>query len=183
MLEGAATFHAETAGIAECKPDSENLAIIRVDNLTNRATIPPFHPDSTKGDNPMRFFVEKFKWVMLISGLLTCTMFLGLFSPRMQLENNFGQTLTGPVAEVLVRNWSALIGMIGVMLIYGAFRPAVRKFVLVIASVCKIIFITLILIYGREFLSHGLGTAVVADAVMILLYAGYLILDRGTDVP
>jgi len=54
----------------------------------------------------MRFFVEKFKWLMLVSGLLTCTMFLGLLSPAASLQSNFGETLHGPVAEIIVRNWN-----------------------------------------------------------------------------
>ena len=130
----------------------------------------------------MRFFLEKFKWVMLVAGLLTCTMFLGFVSPQMSLQSNFGETLPDPISNVLVRNWSALIGMNGVMLIYGAFRPAVRKFALVIVGLSKLIFVCLVLMYGRQYLDNGLGTAIIADATMVVLFAAYLVLDRGSDV-
>lgn len=129
----------------------------------------------------MRFFVEKFKWVMLVCGLLTCTMFLGFVSPRVSLESNFGETLSGPLAEMIVRNWSALIGMVGIMLIYGAFRPAVRNFALVIAGISKLIFVGLVLACGRQYLGHGVGIAVVADVIMVTLFAAYLILDRESN--
>ena len=122
--------------------------------------------------------MEKFKWIMLVSGLLTCTMFLGLVSPRSSLESNFGQTLDGPVAEIIVRNWSALIGLVGIMLIYGAFVEPVRRFALAIAGASKLIFIGLILIYGRQFLGFNAGVAVVADSVMVALYAAYLLMSR-----
>ena len=122
----------------------------------------------------MRVFIANFKWVMLICGLLTCTMLVGLFSPESSLQSNFGEALvTGP-ENLVVRGWSALIGLMGIMLIYGAFKPAVRNYSLVIAGVNKIIFIGLILIFGRQYMPFGLGTAIVADAIMIMLFAVYL---------
>ncbi len=129
----------------------------------------------------MRFFVNVFKWIMLVSGLLTTTMFLGLIAPKTLLTSNFGETLDGPLSEIIVRNWGALIGLVGLMLVYGAFVEKVRKFALVIAGASKVIFIALILTYGQHYLSYGIGTAVVADSVMILLYAAYLVLAPRTD--
>lgn len=113
---------------------------------------------------------------MLFSGILTCTMFLGLFSPAASLLSNFGETVNRPVEEIIVRAWSNLIGLIGIMLIYGSFVSAVRNFSLVIAGTSKIIFIVLVLSYGRQFLSFGAGTAVIADAIMVVLFAAYLCL-------
>lgn len=122
----------------------------------------------------MRVFIANFKWVMLICGLLTCSMLVGLFSPESSLQSNFGEALvTGP-ENLVVRGWSALIGLMGIMLIYGAFKPAVRNYSLIIAGINKIIFIGLILIFGRQYMPFGLGTAIVADAIMILLFAVYL---------
>ena len=126
----------------------------------------------------MRFFVDNFKWLMLISGLLTCTMFLGLFSPSTSIQSNFGEAMPGPPSEIIVRNWGALIGLVGIMLIYGAFVEPVRRFALVIAGLSKAIFITLVLLYGKQYLGFGAGTAVVADTIMIVLYAAYLLMSR-----
>lgn len=126
----------------------------------------------------MRFFVDNFKWLMLVSGLLTCTMFLGLFSPSTSVQSNFGEAMPGPPSEIVVRNWGALIGLIGIMLIYGAFVEPVRRFALVIAGMSKAIFITLVLLYGKQYLGFGAGTAVVADTIMIVLYAAYLLMSR-----
>lgn len=128
----------------------------------------------------MSFFISNFKWLMLISGLLTCTMFLGLFAPQSSLQSNFGETLPGAAAiEIIVRNWSALIGLTGIMLVYGAFVEPVRKFALVIAGLGKAIFITLVLCYGKQYMGFGAGTAVVADSIMIVLFLAYLFASRG----
>ncbi len=129
-------------------------------------------------EGAMKFFVSKFKWIMLVSGLLTCTMFLGLFAPQSSLQSNFGEAMHGPLSEILVRNWSALIGLMGVMLVYGAFVEPVRKFALVIAGISKAIFITLVLCYGKQYMGFAAGTAVIADSIMIVLYVAYLLLAR-----
>ena len=130
----------------------------------------------------MLFFVSNFRWVMLIAGLLTCTMFLGLFSPQASLKSNFGETLEGPSYEIIVRNWAALIGLMGIMLIYGAFNPTVRRFSLVIAGISKIIFIILVLSLGQSYLKFGVGTAVVVDSIMIVLFIAYLFLSRSSKL-
>lgn len=124
----------------------------------------------------MRFFLSNFKWVMLVSGLLTCTMFQAFISPQASLQSNFGQTINGNLSEIIVRNWGALIGLMGIMLIYGAFNENVRRFVLVIAGSSKIIFILLLLTSKENYLGFGAGTAVIADSIMVALYVVYLLL-------
>lgn len=127
----------------------------------------------------MRIVISNFKWIMVLCGVLTCTMLLGLFSPASSLQSNFGEPLvTGP-ENLVVRGWSALIGLMGIMLIYGAFTPAVRSYSLIIAGINKIIFIGLILLFGRQYLPFGLGTAIIADTIMIILFAVYLFHTSG----
>jgi hypothetical protein len=130
----------------------------------------------------MHSFISNFKWVMLISGLLTCTMFQGLASPEASLKSNFGDTLEGSSTGVIVRNWAALIGLMGIMLIYGAFNPSVRKFSLIIAGISKIIFIILILSLGKQYLKFGVGTAVIIDSIMVALFIVYLLLSRSSKL-
>lgn len=122
----------------------------------------------------MRTFSSIFRWIMFLSGLLTCSMFLAMISPQSSLQSNFGTTLSGPAAEVVVRNWGALIGLSGVMLIYGSFVASVRRFVLVITGASKAIFIALVITYIPGFMQHGAGIAVVADSIMIVLFLVYL---------
>lgn len=124
----------------------------------------------------MHFFESNFKWVMLAAGLLTCSMFLALFSPQASLQSNFGQTIEGPLADMIVRNWGALIGLSGISLLYGAFVEPVRRFVLVMASCSKVIFIFLVLSSKENYLAFGAGTAVIADTIMVALFILYLLL-------
>ena len=125
----------------------------------------------------MRFFIKYFKWIMLVSGILTCTMLTGLFAPQYLVQSNFGEGIEGAAAEIIVRNWSALIGLMGIMLIAGAFDRSIRRFCLLIAGISKLIFILLVLSIGTSYLEQGIGTAIIVDSVMIVLYAAYLVMS------
>ncbi|HEX4946329.1 MAG TPA: hypothetical protein VFZ34_06695 [Blastocatellia bacterium] len=128
----------------------------------------------------MNWIVTKMKWIMLVAGALTCTMFYAAIAPQAALLSNFGATLEGSLAELIVRNWGALIGLMGVMLIYGALDPPSRPLVLTVAGISKLIFIGLVLAQGNRYLSHQAGTAVVVDLVMVALFFLYLIGLRRT---
>ena len=129
----------------------------------------------------MNWIVASIKWLMLVSGVLTCTMFYAAVAPEAALTSNFGETLEGPVAEIVVRNWGALIGLVGAMLIYGAYRPASRSLTLVVAAVSKLTFVGLVLLYGRQYLSHQVGIAITVDSVWVLLFLGYFLGRRNTN--
>ena len=113
--------------------------------------------------------------LMTVSGVLTLTMIYALFAPEAALQSSFGESLSGPVASVVVRNWGALIALVGGMLIYGARNPAVRPLVLTVAGSSKLVFIALVLSQGERFLSEQVGVAVVIDAVWVVVFALYLI--------
>jgi hypothetical protein len=54
------------------------------------------------------------------------------------------------VAEIVVRNWGALIGLIGAMLRYGAYNPSSRSLVLTVAGLSKVDLIGLVLSEGAR---------------------------------
>ena len=121
--------------------------------------------------NPLR---RSIRWVMLVSGLLTCTMFYAAIAPEAALRSNFGEPVEGPVAQIVVRNWGALIGLMGVLLVYGAFSEPVRRTALLVAGASKVVFIALVLSFGQQFLEFQAGVSVIVDSVMVVLFAAYL---------
>lgn len=126
----------------------------------------------------MNAIIRNIKPLMLVSGILTTTMLYAAVAPAAALQSTFGESLSGPLAEVIVRNWGVLIALVGAMLIHGAFNPSTRRLALVAASASKIAFITLVLSNGWRYLGHGAGTAVVIDSLMVGLFAGYLAATR-----
>jgi hypothetical protein len=126
----------------------------------------------------MSWIVAKMKWIMLVSGVLTCTMMFAFIAPQTALRSTFGATLEGPLAEIVVRNWGALIALIGAMLIYGAFNPPMRPLVLTIAGLSKLTFIGLVLTYGTQYLGHQAGVSIAVDLLMVVLFVCYLVATR-----
>jgi hypothetical protein len=126
----------------------------------------------------MSWIVANMKWIMVVSGALTCTMLYAAIAPDAALRSTFGETLEGPLADVVVRNWGALIAIVGAMLIYGAFHPASRPPILAIAALGKIVFIGLVVAQGGRYLSQQAGVAVVVDSLMVVLFVAYLLAVR-----
>ena len=122
----------------------------------------------------MRWIVRNIHRLMVVSGLLTLTMVYATFAPGAALLSTFGATLEGPVADVVVRNWGALIALNGAMLIYAARKPQLRPMALSVAGASKAVFIALVLSHGGRFLAFQAGIAIAIDAVWVLVFVSYL---------
>lgn len=115
----------------------------------------------------MEFVKRNFQWVMLVSGFLTATMFYGLVAPQAALESMFGVSFDGGLQSIIVRSWSALVGLIGIILIYGALVERHRVFSAAMGALSKAIFVSLVLIYGQEFLGQA-APAIIMDIFVVL---------------
>lgn len=122
----------------------------------------------------MNVIIKNIKWIMLIAGLLTCSMIFAVFAPQAALISMFGESLTEPLAQVIVRSWGFLIFLVGALLIYGAFKPVYRNLALVIASISKIAFISLIVVFGTQYIDKALLT-IVLDSVLTIIFLTYLV--------
>lgn len=122
----------------------------------------------------MTWLDRNMKAVMVVSGLLTCSMLYAVVAPGAAQRTMFGEALEGPLADVIVRNWAALIVIGGVMLVRGAFDPASRRPILTMIALGKAAFVALVLVQGGRYLSQQALVAVVADAVMVALFVAYL---------
>jgi len=137
----------------------------KINTLTNRSV------------EKMNFIIKNIKWLMLVSGVLTFTMFYGLFAPQAALESMFGVSFSGTLENIVVRSWSALIGLIGVILIYGFFSQKHRVFSISVAAFSKLVFVSLVLLYGQEFLGKA-ASAIAMDCIVIILSGLYLFAVR-----
>jgi hypothetical protein len=118
------------------------------------------------------------KWIMLLAGALTCTMAYAVIAPQAALLSTFGETLEGPLADIVVRNWGALIALVGAMLIWGALNPQARSVTLVVAGASKLVFIVLVLSHGGRYIGRQAGIAIAIDLVWVVLFAWYLLRGR-----
>ena len=111
---------------------------------------------------------------MLVCGALTFTMMYGLIAPHAALESMFGASFDGALEKIVVRSWSALIGLMGAALIYGAYSEKNRIFSISIVAFSKVVFVSLMLLYGQEFMGKA-GMAIIMDCIFIILAGFYLI--------
>ncbi len=125
----------------------------------------------------MNFIIKNIKWLMLVSGVLTFTMFYGLFAPQAALESMFGASFNGTLENIVIRSWCALVGLIGAILIYGFFSQKNRVFSISVAAFSKVVFVSLVLLYGQEFLGKA-ASAIAMDCVVIALSVIYLFAVR-----
>lgn len=129
----------------------------------------------------MNWIVSNIKWVMLVSGVLTCTLFYAAIAPQAALRSMFGESLEGQLAEIIVRNWGALLTLVGAMQIYGAFNSTSRLLIVTISTISKLVFISLVLVYGRQFLGYQAGSAIAIDSIAVILFIVYLFSDRNIN--
>ena len=130
----------------------------------------------------MSWIERNIRWILIVAGLFTLGMLYAFFAPFAALQCLFGQTLEGPVANMVVRNWGALIALIGGMILYASNHPACRRFILWVTGISKIVFIWLVIAGGTQFLGHPIALAALVDIVIVLLFAGYLWKTRAQSV-
>ncbi len=127
----------------------------------------------------MKLISKNIKWIMVVSGVLTFSMVYAAIAPQQALQSMFAQSLPQePLAQMIVRNWGALIALVGAMLIYGAFNTINQKFVLAIAAISKTIFVGLAIYYG---FGQQLLVAVCFDSALVVIFSSYLIFGERTD--
>ena len=83
---------------------------------------------------------------MWVTGIGTALVGLGLIAPSENQQSMFGAPSEDPLALLLARGWSGLVGLMGILLIIGARRPALRTFCLNVSGGSKAMFIGMILI-------------------------------------
>jgi hypothetical protein len=126
----------------------------------------------------MKWIAAKMKWIMLVTGVLTASIFYYAIAPNAALTADFGHALDGPLAELIVRNWGVLVGLVGLMLIYGAFVPPARRLVLSVAALSKAAFVLLLITVGSVYLTQRIRFAVVVDGLEVVLFTAYLLTTR-----
>ena len=117
--------------------------------------------------------VKNIKWIMLLSGVVTCTTLAAAIAPQDALLTMFGSSLTEPLADLVVRSWGFLVFLMGTLLIYGAFNQDSRMLCIMKAGVSKIGFLLLILMFGKQYMDK-LWVTVVFDSIVVMVLVLYV---------
>jgi hypothetical protein len=133
---------------------------------------------TSQSDEEMNILAKQIKWIMLMSGLLTCTMLEAVFTPEAAVAKLFGESLQGPLVHMVIRSWGALITLIGLMLVYAAFNSQYRRFAAVVAACSKLMFVSLVLSVGNPYLGHA-AWVIGFDAAVAIVLLVYVLTSAG----
>ena len=112
--------------------------------------------------------------VLIVTGATTAMALAQFIAPASASRIIYGAAPTEVVGIALVRHWGLLVFLVGVLLIYAAFHPALREPVTIVAAVKKIAFG--LGIFGTSLRRHPIAAGIaVGDILIPLVYVLYLV--------
>jgi uncharacterized protein (DUF1810 family) len=102
------------------------------------------------------------------------TLFAHVSAPDSVFHQILVQYFNGELALIVARNWGVLVGLMGALLIYGAYRPEARRLALVVAGTSKLVFAILVLVSGGQYLPFA-AIPVGIDLLWVAVFAAYLL--------
>ena len=126
----------------------------------------------------MRYLVSIMFIIVSIIHLLPVTGALG----NLQLERLYGLIVTDSNLSILMRHRAVLFGIVGVLLLYAAFRPQFQPLAFVVGFTSVVSF--LFLAWTSETYNQNLARVVTADVValicLVVALVAYFILQRNS---
>ena len=123
----------------------------------------------------MAWLIDHIPIVLIDSGLLTLTMLQFAIAPKRALKSTYGQTLDGPLVDLVVRGWGFLIALIGAMLLWAAFHPETRTLAVGAALASKLFYLGALLAHRKRFLKGFAAVTVGVDMVLVVLLGAWLV--------
>jgi hypothetical protein len=122
----------------------------------------------------MTWLIDNIHIVLIVGGLLTVTMLQFAIAPARASKSTYGETLEGPLVDLMVRGWGFLIALVGAMMLWAAFHPETRTLAAGAAISSKIFYIGALVAHRKRFLKGFAAVTVVVDLVMVALLGAWL---------
>ena len=112
--------------------------------------------------------------ILIVSGLITAGGGLAaLLFPRLFLRLGFGDASASGSSIFFAQHWGVLVFVVGALIVYSAYAPAIRVPVLVAAAVEKIALGPLVY-FGPLKRTGGMTAIALGDGLFAILYIAYL---------
>jgi hypothetical protein len=122
----------------------------------------------------MTWLIDNIHILLIVSGLVTITMLQFAIAPTRSLKSTYGETLEGPLVDLVVRGWGFLIALVGAMLLWAAFHPETRTLAVGAAIASKLFYVGALLAHRKRFLKGFAAVTAGVDVVMVVLLAAWL---------
>jgi len=113
------------------------------------------------------------KPILVVTGIITASMIVAFFAPAIVLNQLFAEPPSDAVSLAITRHWGLLVFCFGGLLVWSAYRPEIRKPVLVFTIVEKVALVLGILLLPLP-LKSGAYVAASTDATFSIIYLLYL---------
>lgn len=125
----------------------------------------------------MTLIADNIQWIMLAAGVLTLSLMRAVVAPKVAMRSLFGEEVERGAAVLLViRSWGLVISLTALFLLYAAFvEPAYRIPAVALSAAGKLHFVSLVLSQGVRFAQGQAFLAAIIDAILVVLFALYLI--------
>src|SRR6185295_7640673 len=94
-------------------------------HMQSAAGAPSYH-FGRAGETRMDWILRNIDWVLLISGIGTCSVVSMALAPHTAQRSFFGAIADGNVANLIARSWGTMVFAAGLMMVYAADHPEVR---------------------------------------------------------
>jgi hypothetical protein len=112
--------------------------------------------------------------ILIVTGLYTAGALAQFVAPRRFLKVLFGAESEDALTLLLAQHWGLLAALVGGLLVYAAYQPALRVPAVVIAAVEKLGLAGLIF-FGRWPRTPAATRLAVTDGLMVVLFILYLV--------
>ena len=113
-------------------------------------------------------------WILVVSGVVTAGAGLSaLLFPHLFLRLGFGDETPTSSLVFFVRHWGVLIFVVGALIVYSAYAPAIRGPVLVAAAIEKFA-IGFLAFFGPMKPTSVVTAMAIGDGAFAILYVAYL---------
>jgi len=113
------------------------------------------------------------KPILIVTGLITASLIIAFFAPAIVLGQWFVDAPADAVSLAVTRHWGLLVFCFGALLVWAAYRPEIRKPVLIFTIVEKVALVLGILLLPLP-LKSGAYVAAGTDAILSTIYLLYL---------
>jgi hypothetical protein len=111
--------------------------------------------------------------ILLVTGLATAGAIVLTLAPVPAMKMLFGQAPSDLLSLLIARHWGLLVGLVGALLVYAAYRVEIRVPVLIVAVAEKAAFV-LAMVTSPFRRRPAVLVMAAADAGMAAVYLAYL---------